>query len=92
LWDGSVRPERWLRIFRKGGSLAPDSWLKVRRNNHLIKGIKAIEIPILLVKGVFILIHEAAIFYTIAKVFCKPKLVTDTDQIVFFVVPVVYEF
>ena len=35
LWDGSVRPERWLRIFRKGGSLAPDWWLKVRRNNHL---------------------------------------------------------
>ncbi|SHG58556.1 hypothetical protein SAMN05720760_11554, partial [Fibrobacter sp. UWB8] len=32
---GSVRPERWLRIFRKGGSLAPDSWLKVRRNNHI---------------------------------------------------------
>ena len=34
LWGGSVRPERWLRIFRKGGSLAPDWWLKVRRNNQ----------------------------------------------------------
>ena len=27
-------PERWLRVFRKGGSLAPDWSLKVPRNNH----------------------------------------------------------
>lgn len=57
-----------------------------------IKGILAVKVAALLEGGVFLIVEKAAIFHVVTEVFCKPELITDTDEVVYFVVSVVNEF
>ena len=57
-----------------------------------IKGILAVKVAALLEGGVFLIVEKAAIFHVVTEVFCKPELISDTDEVVYFVVSVVNEF